>query len=198
MFVRVALLACASLLGFASATSAAPMPIDFAARLFGARPSGFAPDLSPNGDKLIYLAAGPGASTIARIEDIATNSDRVLVQSTREAGATLRVRLRERAVGGVPLWRRDEFGRVRLSRRAHCCRRHCQRDNSSSWRSPSRRRRFLPAVRRPYHRLAAGRAGYNSDAAELPRGERQSGADRRRPNPDQSVQGEFRRTGHCS
>ena len=82
MTVRVALLACASMLGFASSAFAAPMPIDSAARLFGARPSGFAPDLSPNGDKLIYLAAGPGASTIARIEDIATNSDRVLVQSS--------------------------------------------------------------------------------------------------------------------
>lgn len=82
MSVRVALLACASMLGFASSTSAAILPIDSAAKLFGARPSGFAPDLSPKGDKLIYLAAGPGASTIAHIEDIATNSDRVLVQSS--------------------------------------------------------------------------------------------------------------------
>jgi dipeptidyl aminopeptidase/acylaminoacyl peptidase len=84
MKLCVALLACASLVVGASATAETfqPMPIDEAAKLFGARPSGFAPDLSPDGDKLVYLASGPGASTVVRIEDLSTKSDRSLVKSS--------------------------------------------------------------------------------------------------------------------
>jgi dienelactone hydrolase len=85
MKVRIVMLVCAGL--FATAypivsSTAAVMPIQQAAALFGARPSGFAPDLSPDGDKLVYLAAGPGASTIVHIEDLVTNEDRQLVRSS--------------------------------------------------------------------------------------------------------------------
>ena len=83
MSFRVALLACASLLSVAStAAGSAAMPIDQAAKLFGARSSGFAPDLSPDGDKLVYLAAGPGSSTVAHVMDIASSADAVLVRSS--------------------------------------------------------------------------------------------------------------------
>ena len=58
------------------------MDIGRAARLFGERPSAFAPDLSPEGDKIVYLAAGPGASTVARILDLKTNNDKPLVRSS--------------------------------------------------------------------------------------------------------------------
>lgn len=83
MIFRIALLACV----FASASvgtkvSASPLPLDEAAKLFGARPSGFAPDLSPDGDKMVYLSAGPGGSTIAHIRDLEHDSDRILFRST--------------------------------------------------------------------------------------------------------------------
>jgi dipeptidyl aminopeptidase/acylaminoacyl peptidase len=77
----VAALPASLVLGSARA-NAAPMPLDTAAKLFGARPSGFAPDLSPDGDKIVYLAAGPGPSTVVHIEDLKTNADKLLVRST--------------------------------------------------------------------------------------------------------------------
>ena len=73
--------ASALILGAASA-NAGVMPLDAAAKLFGARPSAFAPDLSPNGDKIVYLAAGPGASTAVLVEDVKANTDKLLVKSS--------------------------------------------------------------------------------------------------------------------
>jgi dienelactone hydrolase len=58
------------------------MDIGEAARLFGERPSAFAPDLSPNGDKVVYLAAGPAAITVVHILDLTTKTDSPLVKST--------------------------------------------------------------------------------------------------------------------
>ena len=80
---RVALLACAGMFASAVSTGAfsSPMPLDQAAKLFGARPSGFAPDLSPNGDKMVYLSAGPGASTIAHLRDLEHDTDKIVFQS---------------------------------------------------------------------------------------------------------------------
>lgn len=84
MTFRVALLACAGLFAGVSvvpAASASPMPIDQAAKLFGARPTAFAADLSPDGDKLVYLSAGPGASTVAHLIDFAKRTDMELARS---------------------------------------------------------------------------------------------------------------------
>jgi dipeptidyl aminopeptidase/acylaminoacyl peptidase len=58
------------------------MPLEQASKLFGARPSSFAPDLSPNGDRLVYLSAGPGASTIAFVKDLSSKTERPLLRST--------------------------------------------------------------------------------------------------------------------
>lgn len=85
MRLRLASLACASLLVIACPTvcgAASPMAIEQAAKLFGTRPAGFAPDLSPDGDKIVYLAAGPGASTVVHIENLATDDDKALVKSS--------------------------------------------------------------------------------------------------------------------
>ena len=57
------------------------MPLDQAAKLFGERPSAFAPDLSPSGDKLVYLSAGPGASTVAHLIDLNKRTDLVIARS---------------------------------------------------------------------------------------------------------------------
>lgn len=74
---------------FAAAARAVPAPaaapvmsIGDAAKLFGARSSSFAPDLSPDGDKIVYLAAGPGASTVVHVLDVAKKDDVSLVRST--------------------------------------------------------------------------------------------------------------------
>ena len=78
---KLLLASAASLLSFALAQpgvaaavgkAGAIMDIDQAARLFGARPTAFAPDLSPNGDKIVYLASGPGAMTLVHILDVPT------------------------------------------------------------------------------------------------------------------------------
>ncbi|MEA3058781.1 MAG: hypothetical protein QOE50_193 [Sphingomonadales bacterium] len=66
----------------AASTPGVIMEIDRAARLFGARPNAFAPDLSPNGDKIVYLAAGPGAITVVHLLDVATMSDKLLLKSS--------------------------------------------------------------------------------------------------------------------
>lgn len=85
MKVRNALLAAASVFAgvyISSPTAAAPMPIDEAAKLFATRSSGFSPDLSPNGDKLLYLGAGPGAVTYLHVVNLASNKDDVILQSS--------------------------------------------------------------------------------------------------------------------
>jgi dipeptidyl aminopeptidase/acylaminoacyl peptidase len=83
MELRALLLASAiSLLSLPQPAAAAVMDIGQAAKLFGSRPSGFSPDLSPAGDKLVYLAPGPGAATVVHIEDLATNEDKLLVKSS--------------------------------------------------------------------------------------------------------------------
>ncbi|MCL6697850.1 S9 family peptidase [Sphingomonas sp. NSE70-1] len=48
------------------------MPLNQAARQFGVRESAWAADLSPSGRKLVFLSAGPGSSTIAKILDLDT------------------------------------------------------------------------------------------------------------------------------
>jgi hypothetical protein len=84
MKLRIAWIACTAVFvaGLSGNVTAAPMPLDAAAKLFGPRPSAFSPDLSPDGDKVVYLAAGPGASTAVLIEDLKTNRDKLLVKST--------------------------------------------------------------------------------------------------------------------
>jgi dienelactone hydrolase len=83
MKFRVALLAVAGLCAVVPfAADAESMPLQQAARLFGARPSAFAPDLSPDGDRIVYLAAGPGASTIVHVLDLAAKTDTLLVKSS--------------------------------------------------------------------------------------------------------------------
>jgi hypothetical protein len=64
------------------ASAAAPLPIDQAAKLFATRSSAFSPDLSPYGDKLLYLGAGPGAVTYLHVLDIASGKDSVVIESS--------------------------------------------------------------------------------------------------------------------
>jgi dipeptidyl aminopeptidase/acylaminoacyl peptidase len=66
----------------ATAKPAGVMDIAQAAKLFGERPSAFAPDLSPDGDKVVYLAAGPAATTVVHVLDLTSKADNLLVKST--------------------------------------------------------------------------------------------------------------------
>lgn len=59
----------ASVSSFASAQA---IPLDQAAKRFGVRESAWQADLSPSGRKLVFLSAGPGSSTIAKILDLET------------------------------------------------------------------------------------------------------------------------------
>ncbi|MEQ7872484.1 alpha/beta fold hydrolase [Sphingomonas sp. ASV193] len=49
---------------------AAPLPLPLAAKLFGARPSTSSPDLSPDGDKVVFIAAGTGRANVVRVLDV--------------------------------------------------------------------------------------------------------------------------------
>lgn len=78
-----ALLATAGLCAVAATpAAAATMPLDTAAKLFAVRTTAFSPDLSPGGDKLLYLGSGPGSITYLHLTDLATNKDNVLLQSS--------------------------------------------------------------------------------------------------------------------
>ena len=67
MVVSSALLA-----GVSAIAQAEVMPIDQAARLFGAREDAWGADLSPSGRKIAYLAAGPGSQSMLRVHDLDT------------------------------------------------------------------------------------------------------------------------------
>jgi len=64
--------------------TAAPavLPIDLAARLFGARPSASAPDLSPEGDKIVYIQAGVGPASVVRLLDLKTKQNTDIIASS--------------------------------------------------------------------------------------------------------------------
>jgi acetyl esterase/lipase len=71
--MRLKLFVAASLLaGVAVSAPAEIMPLDQAAKRFGVRESAWAADLSPSGRKVVFLSAGPGSSTIAKILDLDT------------------------------------------------------------------------------------------------------------------------------
>jgi dipeptidyl aminopeptidase/acylaminoacyl peptidase len=67
VFVAASLLA-----GVASGASAEVMSLNQAANRFGVRESAWRADLSPSGRKVVFLTAGPGSSTIAKILDLET------------------------------------------------------------------------------------------------------------------------------
>ncbi|HEU4499771.1 MAG TPA: hypothetical protein VFR60_10570, partial [Sphingomicrobium sp.] len=63
----------AVLLAAVSSSGPAQMlSLDQAARRFGVRESAWAADLSPSGRKVVFLSAGPAASTVAKILDLET------------------------------------------------------------------------------------------------------------------------------
>jgi dipeptidyl aminopeptidase/acylaminoacyl peptidase len=65
----------------ACAASAAILPIDLAAKVFGARPSAMAPDLSPDGDKIVYVEGARGPANVVRVLDLKTKQTTNLIAS---------------------------------------------------------------------------------------------------------------------
>ncbi len=81
--MRFKLIAAAGLMAGASVSAqAAVMPLDQAAKRFGARESAWQADLSPSGRKVVYLTAGPGAQTIAKVYDLDTKKTVGLIASS--------------------------------------------------------------------------------------------------------------------
>ena len=62
----------ASALAFAGPGVASPMPLADAAKLFGSRPEAFAADLSPSGDRVVFLSAIGGSKTAVDVLDLST------------------------------------------------------------------------------------------------------------------------------
>jgi acetyl esterase/lipase len=82
-YMRVKLFLAAGLIaGAACAASAAVIPLDQAAKMFGMRESAWAADLSPSGRKVVYLTAGPGAQTVAKVYDLDTKKTTGLIASS--------------------------------------------------------------------------------------------------------------------
>lgn len=80
--MRLKLIAAAGLLAGVSAVAQAEvMPLDQAAKRFGTRENARQADLSPSGRKVVYLAAGSGAQTIAKIFDLDTKKTVSLIAS---------------------------------------------------------------------------------------------------------------------
>ena len=83
MIARNVLLASAGLFAFVPTPAAGntTLPLDLAAKVFGARPSASAPDLSPAGDKIVYIAAGPGTANVVRVLDLKTKQTTDVIAS---------------------------------------------------------------------------------------------------------------------
>jgi dipeptidyl aminopeptidase/acylaminoacyl peptidase len=80
--VRFIKLFAASLLaGAASNVSAETMPLDQAAKAFGTRESIDSIAISPSGNRLVLLAAGPGRSSIVRVVELPTMQTRAIMTS---------------------------------------------------------------------------------------------------------------------
>ena len=84
--VKALSLAASSLALIAAASapaSAAPiLSNDVAAKLFGARPSASAPDLSPDGDKVVFISAGQGPANVVRLLDLKTKRTSDIIASS--------------------------------------------------------------------------------------------------------------------
>jgi acetyl esterase/lipase len=81
--MRLKMFMAAGLLAGASAVAQAEvMPLDVAARVFGARESAWQADLSPSGRKIVYLTAGPGTQTVVRVLDLDTKKTSSILASS--------------------------------------------------------------------------------------------------------------------
>lgn len=80
--MRLKLFVAGLLAGVSTAAQADVMPLEVAAKWFGARESAWQADLSPSGRKVVYLTAGPGAQTIAKVLDLDTKKTVGLIASS--------------------------------------------------------------------------------------------------------------------
>lgn len=76
------LLAAGLLAGVSAVAPAEVMPLDMAAKVFGARESAWQADLSPSGRKIVYLTAGPGTQTVVRVLDLDTKQTTSILASS--------------------------------------------------------------------------------------------------------------------
>ena len=81
MFRIVALLATAAGLVLSNEARAAERPLAEDARAFGARERVRSVEISPSGDKLLYVAAGPGRTSILQYVEIASKTTRTIIGS---------------------------------------------------------------------------------------------------------------------
>lgn len=73
--------ALAAMLAGISPAGAQVMPLEQAAKMFGAREGSFAADLSPLGDKVVYLSADGGSRTVVKLLDLASLKERRIIAS---------------------------------------------------------------------------------------------------------------------
>ena len=71
----------AAVLAGSSPAAAQAMPLEQAAKMFGAREGSFAASLSPLGDKVVYLSADGGSRTVVKVLDLASQKERRIIAS---------------------------------------------------------------------------------------------------------------------
>ena len=76
------MLAAGLMAGVSAVAQAEVMPIDMAAKVFGARENAWQADLSPSGRKIVYLTAGPGTQTVVRVLDLDTKKTSSILASS--------------------------------------------------------------------------------------------------------------------
>jgi dienelactone hydrolase len=79
--MRLRIFVASVLAGTASLASAQLAPLAQDAKAFGTRPSAEQVAISPSGDKVVMLVAGPGASTAAKVFDLRTGAETTPVSS---------------------------------------------------------------------------------------------------------------------
>lgn len=87
--MKIVALLLASAIAVAGPGMASPMPLADAAKLFGSRPETFAADLSPSGNRVVYLSAIGGSKTAVDVLDVLTGKvTRLTTSDGREASLT--------------------------------------------------------------------------------------------------------------
>jgi dipeptidyl aminopeptidase/acylaminoacyl peptidase len=77
----VRMLAICIIANAAASASAEVLPLAEAAKLFGARESGWLPELSPSGNKMLFLLPGPGAETVLKVADFQAEKTATILTS---------------------------------------------------------------------------------------------------------------------
>lgn len=80
--MRLKLIVAALLTGAAAGAAAQAAPLADDAKAFGSRENAWSVDISPSGSKIVYLSAGAGRVTLAKVIDVATGQSKSIIAAS--------------------------------------------------------------------------------------------------------------------